>query len=111
MIKKLLAKKFYEVATKKVQEIQNEAYFDLFKSSPIRSGTYIDGLKKMPIIQWEWFVKTSIVNTASYSQKVEKGWRKTSVNWHLADGTIYRAKWAKVFEKAKKYLDKDLKNL
>ena len=51
------------------------------------------------------FVRAIITNSSEYDDKVEYGWRKTAVNWHLANGTIYRAKGAKVFEKAKKFLE------
>lgn len=108
--RKFLHAAFVKSARKYVENTINQAHIFIKANSPVKSGKYTDSTFKTPIIETETMVTASIVNKMEYSVHVETGWRSKEVNWHLADGTIYRAKWAKVFEKAKKYLDKDLKN-
>lgn len=104
--KKFLHTAFVKTARKYVAEKRKEAYFFIKKNSPVKSSHYTNATYTTQIIETDTMVYSSIVNAMNYSLKVEEGWRSKPVNWHLADGSIYRAKWARVFERAKKFLSK-----
>ena len=104
----ILDEGFAEIAREEITRILDDLYWEIHKLSPIRSSHYISRHRKTPIVETAFEFRASIVNDSDYPWEVEEGWRKTAVNWHLQNGTIYRAKGAKVFERATEIINKTL---
>ncbi len=81
-----------------VVDTTNEVYFEILKNSPVDTGTFI-GQNRNEWVKQEWDTITwKVSNEWEYSEKVEWGWRKTPVNWHRNDWTIYNSIWANTYE-------------
>lgn len=90
-----------------VVETNNELYMEILKNSPVDTWTFIQQNRNMWVKQ-EWnTIIWRIENEWEYSEKVEWGWRKTPVNWHLRDWSIYFDIWAMPFERSIAKIEKN----
>lgn len=95
-----------------VVEINNEIYFEILKNSPVDTWKFLSQNRNEWVRQ-EWnIIIWRIINEWEYPEKVEWGWRKTPVNWHLRSWGVYFDIWAHPFEKSiKKVEEKFYKKL
>ena len=95
-----------------VKKVNKLVYSDIKQFSPIDTWNYTSWHKDKGVIQKGNKIIWTIENVWDYPEKVEKGWRKTAVNWHTP-AWIYFNKWANTYERAvlnnKKYFNKLLK--
>lgn len=94
-----------------VKWIVDELYLEIQINSPVDTWTYLSQHRNEWVTVENGMVVWRVSNEWDYSEKVEFGWRKTAVNWHLKNWTIYVSKWAETYEKSllkikKKFIDK-----
>ncbi len=96
-----IKKKTLQSAKNTVIETTNAVYMDVRKFSPIDTWKYLSWHRNKGIrvdknrIIWE------VENVLGYSERVEKGFRRTAVNWNLKSlWQIYFSKGANVYAKA-----------
>lgn len=97
-----------KIARQYVEQKRDEIYENVRRFSPIRTGTYQEGHRKSDITETSDTVSARVYNvatspdshTTSYAYYIEYWWRSRPVNWHIADGSIYYAKGAHVYERA-----------
>ncbi len=90
-----------------VVDINNELYFEILKNSPVDTWEFIQNNRNEWVRQ-EWStIIWKISNEGEYPEKVEWGWRKTPVNWHLRSWEVYFDIWAHPFEKSLKKVEQN----
>ena len=84
-----------------VIDVTSDVFSDVKKFSPIDTGKYVKSHRFLGVrIEWNKVI-WAIANNMEYSEKVEFGWRKKPVNWHLRNlSSVYNSVWADVYKKA-----------
>ena len=83
-----------------VKQLTDELYLEIQTNSPVDTGTYLwQHRNEWVTIEWNKVI-WKVSNQWDYPEKVEFGWRKTAVQWHLKNGTIYVSKGAETYEKS-----------
>jgi hypothetical protein len=98
---KNLKKNVLKDISRTVSKVTNMVYQDIIELSPIDTWEYLSNHKNMGIRIEKTRVIWTIENVWEYTERVEKGFRKTPVNWHLLNiWQIYYSRGANVYEKA-----------
>ena len=103
-----LKKKVLDSTLMSVAETTNAVYWDVRLFSPIDTWDYVSGHRN----KWVRMEKNRIIweieNVGDHPERVEKGFRKNSVNWNLKNlWTRYFSQGANVYKKA---IDKNKNN-
>lgn len=95
-----LGKIIEEQAIQAVKWTIEELYVEIQKKSPVRTWKYLSQ-HRILWIRKEWNrIIWEITNEGEYPEKVEFWWRKTAVNWHMHDWSIFHNKWAQTYQRA-----------
>jgi len=96
-----IKKKTLKQTVSAVSETTQDVYNDIKLYSPIDTGTYLKWHRNRWITIKGNRVVWIVENLWDYVERVESGFRKNSVNWHLKNlWQIYTSKWADVYWKA-----------
>lgn len=69
--------------------------------SPVDTGAYKAGHRNLGVVTQGNLVIGTVENEMEYAERVEDGFRKTPVNWHIDDRRqIYVSKGADVYKKS-----------
>ena len=96
-----IKKKMLKNAVWAVTETTNAVYIDAILFSPVKSWKYASWHNnKWVKVVWNKVI-WEVENVGAYAERVEKWFKKNSVNWHLQNlWQIYTSKGANVYWKA-----------
>jgi hypothetical protein len=66
-----------------LEDATNELYIEIQQNSPVDTGYYLSKHRNKGVRYEEGKMIGEVENIGDYSEKVEEGWRRTPVNWHL----------------------------
>ena len=96
-----LKKKLLNSTIEAVTDTTNAVYSDVRAYSPIDTGQYLSWHRNKGVrVEWNKVI-WEVENNWEYSERVEEWFRKSPVNWRLANlWQIYYSKGANVYAKA-----------
>lgn len=93
---------------KPLEKIMDDLYFEIRKKSPVRTGKYIASHRNLWIREQNGMLIWTIQSDWEYVERVEYGFRRWPVNWHLYNSEIYRSRWAETYQRALAKIKKNL---
>lgn len=101
-------KQYINIAIPIMEKACDDLYSEIQENSPVDTGYYLSKhIHKWVRQEWNTLI-AEVENIGKYPEKVEGGWRKTPVNWHLRNWKIYNSIGAETYQNS---LNKVWKNL